>query len=38
VHSMMKVRTFLVVYGFNPCVPIDLLSLPHSETCFDASQ
>jgi hypothetical protein len=27
------------VYGFNPRVPIDLLSLSPSETiCFDASQ
>jgi hypothetical protein len=35
----MKVSLFQVVYGFNPCAPIDLLPLPPSEmTCFDASQ
>jgi hypothetical protein len=35
----MKVSPFQVVYGFNPCAPIDLLPLPPSEmTCFDASQ
>jgi hypothetical protein len=39
VHSTMKVSPFQVVYGFNPCAPIDLLPLPPSEmTCFDASQ
>jgi hypothetical protein len=39
IHSTMKVSPFQVVYGFNPCAPIDLLPLPHSETtCFDASQ
>jgi hypothetical protein len=39
IHSTMKVRPFQVVYGFNPCAPIDLLPLPHSEmTCFDTSQ
>jgi hypothetical protein len=39
VHSTMKVSPFQVVYGFNPRVSIDLLSLPPSETtCFDASQ
>jgi hypothetical protein len=39
VHSMMKVSLFQVVYGFNPCAPIDLLPLLSSEmTCFDASQ
>jgi hypothetical protein len=37
-HSTMKVSPFHVVYGFNPRAPIDLLSLPPSETtCFDAS-
>jgi transposase InsO family protein len=39
VHSTTKVSPFQVVYGFNPCAPIDLLPLPPSEiTCFDASQ
>jgi transposase InsO family protein len=39
VHSTTKVSPFRVVYGFNPCAPIDLLPLPPSEmTCFDASQ
>jgi translation initiation factor IF-1 len=39
VHSTMKVSPFQVVYGFNPCAPIDLLPLPPSEMiCFDASQ
>jgi hypothetical protein len=39
VHSMMKVSPFQVVYGFNPCAPIDLLPLPSLKmTCFDASQ
>jgi hypothetical protein len=38
-HSTVKVSLFHVVYGFNPCAPIDLLPLPPSETtCFDASQ
>jgi hypothetical protein len=37
VHYTTKVSPFHVVYGFNPCVPIDLLSLPPSGTiCFDA--
>jgi hypothetical protein len=39
VHSTMKVSLFQVVYGFNPCAPIDLLPLPSSKmTCFDAFQ
>jgi hypothetical protein len=39
VHSTTKVSLFQVVYGFNPCAPIDLLPLPPSKTtCFDASQ
>jgi hypothetical protein len=39
IHSTMKVSLFLVVCGFNPRAPIDLLPLPPSETtCFDASQ
>jgi hypothetical protein len=39
VHSTMKVNLFQVVYGFNPCAPIDLLPLlPSKMTCFDASQ
>jgi hypothetical protein len=39
VHSIMKLSPSQVVYGFNPHAPIDLLSLPPSETiCFDASQ
>jgi hypothetical protein len=38
IHSTTKVSLFQVVYGFNPCAPIDLLSLLPSEmTCFDAS-
>jgi hypothetical protein len=37
-HSTTKLSPFQVVYGFNPCAPIDLLPLPPSETtCFDAS-
>jgi hypothetical protein len=39
IHSTTKVSPFHVVYGFNPCAPIDLLPLPPSETTsFDASQ
>jgi translation initiation factor IF-1 len=39
VHSTMKVNLFQVVYGFNPCAPIDLLPLlPSKMACFDASQ
>jgi translation initiation factor IF-1 len=39
IHSTMKLSPFQLVYGFNPHVPIDLLSLPPFETtCFDASQ
>jgi hypothetical protein len=39
IHSTMKISLFQVVYGFNPCGPIDLLPLPSPEaTCFDASQ
>jgi hypothetical protein len=39
VHSTMKLSPFLLVYGFNPRAPIDLLPLPPSEiTCFDTSQ
>jgi hypothetical protein len=39
VHSTTKVSPFQVVYGFNPRAPIDLLSLPPSETTgFDASE
>jgi hypothetical protein len=30
-HSMTKVSPFQVVYGFNPCTPIDILPLPTSE-------
>jgi hypothetical protein len=38
VHSIMKVSPFHVMYGFNPCAPIDLLPLqPFETTCFDAS-
>jgi hypothetical protein len=37
VHSTTKVSPFQVVYGFNPCAPIDLLPLAPSETCFEAS-
>jgi hypothetical protein len=39
IHSTTKISLFQVVYGFNPCAPIDLLPLPPSKmTCFDASQ
>jgi hypothetical protein len=39
VHSTTKVSPFQVVYGFNPCAPIDLFPLqPSKTTCFDASQ
>jgi transposase InsO family protein len=38
VHSTMKLSPFYVVYVFLPRAPIDLLNLPPSETCFDASQ
>jgi hypothetical protein len=38
VHYTMKVSPFQVVYGFHPPAPIDLFSLPPSETYFDASQ
>ncbi|WVZ52418.1 hypothetical protein U9M48_003474 [Paspalum notatum var. saurae] len=31
VHSTTKVSPFQLVYGFNPCAPIDLLPLPTSE-------
>jgi hypothetical protein len=31
VHYTTKVSLFQVVYGFNPCAPIDLLPLPTSE-------
>jgi hypothetical protein len=38
VHSTTKLSPFLLVYGFNPRAPIDLLPLPPSEiTCFDTS-
>ena len=30
-HSTTKVSPFQVVYGFNPCAPIDILPLPTSE-------
>ena len=30
-HSTTKVSPFQVVYGFNPCAPIDLLPLPTTE-------
>ena len=37
-HSTTKVSPFQVVYGFNPCAPIDLLPLPTTErTHSDAS-
>jgi hypothetical protein len=31
IHSTTKLSLFMVVYGFNPRAPIDLLSLPPSE-------
>jgi hypothetical protein len=31
VHSITKLSPFMVVYGFNPRAPIDLLPLPPSE-------
>jgi hypothetical protein len=38
-HSTTKVSPFQVVYGFNPCAPIDLLPLPTIErTHSDAKE
>ena len=34
VHSTTKVSPFQVVYGFNPCAPIDLLHLPTFERLY----
>jgi hypothetical protein len=31
IHSTTKLSKFMVVYGFNPHAPIDLLPLPSSE-------
>jgi hypothetical protein len=31
IHSTTKLSPFMVVYGFNPCAPIDLLPLPPSK-------
>jgi hypothetical protein len=39
IHSTTKLSPFMVVYGFNPRAPIDLLPLPPSETVnFNATQ
>jgi translation initiation factor IF-1 len=39
IHSTTKLSPFMVVYGFNPRAPIDLLPLPTSEIVnFDATQ
>jgi hypothetical protein len=32
IHSTTKLSPFMVVYGFNPRAPIDLLPLPTSES------
>ena len=38
-HSTTKLCPFQIVYGFVPCAPIDLLSLPSSEKLnFDGAQ
>jgi hypothetical protein len=31
IHTTTKISPFMVVHGFNPCAPIDLLPLPTSE-------
>jgi hypothetical protein len=31
VHGAIKFSPFEVVYGFNPCVPIDLVPIPINE-------
>jgi hypothetical protein len=39
IHSTTKLSPFMVVYGFNPRAPIDLLPLPTSELVnLDATQ
>jgi hypothetical protein len=39
IHSTTKLSSFMVVYGFNPRAPIDLLPLPTSEIVnLDATQ
>jgi hypothetical protein len=39
IHSTTKLCPFMVVYGFNPRAPIDLLPLPPSEIVnLDATQ
>jgi hypothetical protein len=39
IHSTTKLSLFMVVYGFNPHAPIDLLPLPHSKIVnLDATQ
>jgi hypothetical protein len=39
IHSTTKLSLFIVVYGFNPHVPIDLLPLPPSKIVnLDATQ
>jgi hypothetical protein len=39
IHSTTKLSPFMVVYGFNPRAPIDLLPLPSSESVnLDATQ
>ena len=32
VHGAIKFSPFDVVYGFNPCVPIDLVHIPTDES------
>jgi hypothetical protein len=39
IHSTTKLSLFMVVYGFNPCAPIDLLPLsPFELVNLDATQ
>ena len=39
IHSTTKISSFMVVYGFNSCAPIDLLPLPTSKIVnLDATQ
>jgi hypothetical protein len=39
IHTTTKLSPFMVVYGFNPCAPIDLVPLPPSKIVnLDATQ